>query len=320
MKTKPTKTAEGPENQTNIFEQYNPQHMAWQQTVSKEDDTVPPSNTQTENLIQMYLQEIGDIELLSANEETHLAQQIEKGDHKAKQRLIEANLRLVVSIAKKYPDKGLSFLDLIQEGNFGLMRAAEKFDYQKGFKFSTYATWWIRQAIMRAVADKSNTIRKPVHMTEAMNQLKNAYRQLFQENGYEPSFKELGKRMDLSTDKVQHIWMTFQDMISLETPVGEEDSSSLGSLIEDRYTSSPYDTTSYGMLKEQLQNLLNTLTDREERILRLRFGMDDDCPQTLESIGNMYGITRERIRQIEDKAIRKLRHPQKSKWLKDFLT
>jgi len=320
MKTKPTKTAEGPENQTNIFEQYNPQHMAWQQTVSKEDDTVPPSNTQTENLIQMYLQEIGDIELLSANEETHLAQQIEKGDHKAKQRLIEANLRLVVSIAKKYPDKGLSFLDLIQEGNFGLMRAAEKFDYQKGFKFSTYATWWIRQAIMRAVADKSNTIRKPVHMTEAMNQLKNAYRQLFQENGYEPSFKELGKRMDLSTDKVQRIWMTFQDMISLETPVGEEDSSSLGSLIEDRYTSSPYDTTSYGMLKEQLQNLLNTLTDREERILRLRFGMDDDCPQTLESIGNMYGITRERIRQIEDKAIRKLRHPQKSKWLKDFLT
>jgi len=307
MKVKPIGVTDGSEGQANIREYGNLPNAAFS------------SNAQMDNLIQMYFQEIGDIELLSPDEEIYLAQQIEKDNPEAKRRLIEANLRLVVSIAKKYTNRGLSLLDLIQEGNFGLMRAVEKFDYQKGFKFSTYATWWIRQSITRAVADKSSTIRKPVHMTEAMSKLKHAYRQLFQENGHEPSFKEIGKKMELPEAKVQSIWNVFQDTISLEEPVGEENASYLENFIEDPASSSPVELTLSEMLKEQLQTLLNTLTDREENILRLRFGMDDGHPQTLENIGNIYGITRERIRQIEDKAIRKLRHPQKSKWLQDFL-
>lgn len=275
-------------------------------------------DAQTDDLVRMYLKEIGNVALLSTDEEIELARQIEEGDEEAKQKLTEANLRLVVSVAKSYAGRGLHFLDLIQEGNAGLMRAVEKFDYRKGFKFSTYATWWIRQSITRAIADKSNTIRKPVHMIETMNKLKRVHRQLFQEFGREPSFEELGKEMELTPEKVSDIWEIFQDTVSLETPIGEEEDSSLGDFVEDQESPSPSDQASYEMLKDQLQDVLDTLTDREENVLRLRFGLDDGRSRTLENVGQVFGVTRERVRQIEGKAIRKLRHPNRSKRLRDF--
>lgn len=264
----------------------------------------------TDDLVRMYFKEIGKVDLLSADEEIQLARQIEHGDEEAKQQLTEANLRLVVSVAKTYSGRGLSFLDLIQEGNTGLMRATEKFDYRKGFKFSTYATWWIRQSVTRAIADKANTIRKPVHMIETMDKLKNAYRKLFQEYGREPSFEELGKEMDITTEKAHSVWLVFQDMVSLDKPIGEEENAGFfGEFIEDQGSPSPVDKVSYTMLQEQLQEVLETLTDREEYVLRLRFGLDDARLRTLEEIGDICGVTRERIRQIESKAIRKLRPP-----------
>ena len=295
------------------------------QEIEQEEEEKNPAgagtsvDTQTDDLVRMYLKEIGNVDLLSAEEETSLARQIEEGDNDAKQKLTEANLRLVVSVAKSYSGRGLHFLDLIQEGNAGLMKAVEKFDYRKGFKFSTYATWWIRQSITRAIADKSNAIRKPVHMIETMNKLKRVHRQLFQELGREPSFEELGKEMEFSPDKVRSIWDTFQDTVSLETPIGEEEDSNLGDFIEDQESPSPSDLASYEMLKEELQDVLDTLTDREENVLRLRFGIDDGHQRTLEAVGHTFGVTRERVRQIEAKAIRKLRHPKRSKRLKDFL-
>lgn len=294
------------------------------QQIEKEEEKSPAGagislDAQTDDLVRMYLKEIGNVALLSADEEIYLARQIEEGDNEAREKLTEANLRLVVSVAKSYAGRGLHFLDLIQEGNAGLMKAVGKFDYRKGFKFSTYATWWIRQSITRAIADKSNAIRKPVHMIETMNKLKRVHRQLFQELGREPSFEELGKEMEFSSDKVRAIWDTFQDTVSLETPIGEEDDSNLGDFIEDQESPSPSDLASYEMLKEQLQDVLDTLTDREENVLRLRFGIDDGHPRTLEKVGDIFGVTRERVRQIESKAIRKLRHPKRSKWLRDFL-
>jgi RNA polymerase primary sigma factor len=267
----------------------------------------------------MYLKEIGRVNLLTADEEIALAQRIEKGDEQAKQELAEANLRLVVSIAKRYVGRGMQFLDLIQEGNMGLMKAVEKFDYRKGFKFSTYATWWIRQAITRAIADQARTIRIPVHMVETINKLIRIQRQLLQDLGREPLPEEIGAEMDMPTKKVREILKIAQEPVSLETPIGEEDDSHLGDFIEDQDATSPADHAAYEMMKKQLENVLDTLTDREENVLRLRFGLDDGRTRTLEEVGKVFGVTRERIRQIEAKALRKLRHPSRSKQLKDFL-
>lgn len=267
----------------------------------------------------MYLKEIGRVDLLSAEEEINLAKRILQGDEEAKRRLAEANLRLVVSIAKRYVGRGMQFLDLIQEGNMGLIKAVEKFDYEKGFKFSTYATWWIRQAITRAIADQARTIRIPVHMVETINKLIRVQRQLLQDLGREPSPEEIGEDMDLSPDKVREILKIAQEPVSLETPIGEEDDSHLGDFIEDQDATSPSEHVAYELLKEQLEDVLDTLTDREENVLRLRFGLDDGRTRTLEEVGKVFGVTRERIRQIEAKALRKLRHPSRSKRLKDFL-
>lgn len=283
------------------------------------NDLSVPYGMETNDPVRMYLKEIGKADLLSADEEIDLARRIEAGDEAAKRRLIEANLRLVVSIAKRYMGRGLQFLDLIQEGNMGLMKASEKYDYRKGFKFSTYATWWIRQSITRAIADKSKTIRKPVHMVETINKLVRVQRQLLGDLGREPTPEEIGKEMRLPLNKVHDILKIAQDTVSLETPVGEEDGSYLGDFIEDQDSASPSEQASYEFLKEQLRDTLDTLTDREENILRLRFGLDDDHTRTLEEIGNVFDITRERIRQIESKALRKLRHPSRSKWLKNYL-
>lgn len=269
--------------------------------------------------IRMYLKEIGRVELLSAEQEVALAIRIENGDELAKQELAEANLRLVVSIAKRYGGRGLSFLDLIQEGNMGLMKAVEKFDYTKGFKFSTYATWWIRQAITRAIADQARTIRIPVHMVETINKLVRVQRNLLQDLGREPTPEEIGAEMDLPTEKVREIQKISQEPVSLETPIGEEDDSHLGDFIEDEGAMSPETFTASSLLREQLEDVLDTLTDREENVLRLRFGLDDGNIRTLEQVGKVFGVTRERIRQIEAKALRKLRHPSRSKQLKDFL-
>ncbi|WP_283678789.1 RNA polymerase sigma factor RpoD [Lentilactobacillus sp. Marseille-Q4993] len=282
-------------------------------------DVSAPTGVKINDPVRMYLKEIGRVSLLSADEEISLAKRIEGGDEEAKQELAEANLRLVVSIAKRYVGRGMQFLDLIQEGNMGLMKAVEKFDYRKGFKFSTYATWWIRQAITRAIADQARTIRIPVHMVETINKLIRIQRQLLQDLGREPLPEEIGAEMDMPTEKVREILKIAQEPVSLETPIGEEDDSHLGDFIEDQDATSPADHAAYELLKEQLEGVLDTLTDREENVLRLRFGLDDGRTRTLEEVGKVFGVTRERIRQIEAKALRKLRHPSRSKQLKDFL-
>lgn len=282
------------------------------------DLSVPPG-VKINDPVRMYLKEIGRVDLLSAEEEINLAERIEEGDEEAKRRLAEANLRLVVSIAKRYVGRGMLFLDLIQEGNMGLIKAVEKFDYRKGFKFSTYATWWIRQAITRAIADQARTIRIPVHMVETINKLIRVQRQLLQDLGREPTPEEIGEDMDLTPEKVREILKIAQEPVSLETPIGEEDDSHLGDFIEDQDATSPSEHAAYELLKEQLEDVLDTLTDREENVLRLRFGLDDGRTRTLEEVGKVFGVTRERIRQIEAKALRKLRHPSRSKRLKDFL-
>lgn len=284
-----------------------------------EDDTAAPPGVKINDPVRMYLKEIGRVSLLSANEEKELAIRIQQGEPEAKQELAEANLRLVVSIAKRYVGRGMQFLDLIQEGNMGLMKAVEKFDHEKGFKFSTYATWWIRQAITRAIADQARTIRIPVHMVETINKLVRIQRQLLQDLGREPTPEEIGAEMDLPTEKVREILKIAQEPVSLETPIGEEDDSHLGDFIEDQDVTSPAEHTAQTLLKEQLEEVLDTLTDREENVLRLRFGLDDGNVRTLEQVGKVFGVTRERIRQIEAKALRKLRHPSRSKQLKDFL-
>ncbi|MDB5052280.1 MAG: polymerase sigma factor RpoD [Bacilli bacterium] len=286
---------------------------------SFDDDISLPAGIKINDPVRMYLKEIGRVPLLSAEDEVDLAKRIEKGDEEAKRRLAEANLRLVVSIAKRYVGRGMLFLDLIQEGNMGLIKAVEKFDHTKGYKFSTYATWWIRQAITRAIADQARTIRIPVHMVETINKLIRVSRQLLQELGREPSPEEIAKEMDLSTEKVREIMKIAQEPVSLETPIGEEDDSHLGDFIEDQEALAPADAAAYELLKEQLEDVLDTLTEREENVLRLRFGLDDGRTRTLEEVGKVFGVTRERIRQIEAKALRKLRHPSRSKRLKDFL-
>ncbi|WP_126427731.1 RNA polymerase sigma factor RpoD [Brevibacillus marinus] len=283
------------------------------------DDLSIPPGIKINDPVRMYLKEIGRVPLLSAEEEIKLAHRIEQGDEEAKRRLAEANLRLVVSIAKRYVGRGMLFLDLIQEGNMGLIKAVEKFDYRKGFKFSTYATWWIRQAITRAIADQARTIRIPVHMVETINKLIRVSRQLLQELGREPTPEEVAEKMDMTPEKVREIMKIAQEPVSLETPIGEEDDSHLGDFIEDQEALAPSDAAAYELLKEQLEDVLDTLTDREENVLRLRFGLDDGRTRTLEEVGKVFGVTRERIRQIEAKALRKLRHPSRSKRLKDFL-
>ena len=282
-------------------------------------DLSVPEGVSIEDPVRMYLKEIGKVSLLTADEEIELAQRMEKGDENAKKRLAEANLRLVVSIAKRYVGRGMLFLDLIQEGNLGLIKAVEKFDYRKGYKFSTYATWWIRQAITRAIADQARTIRIPVHMVETINKLIRVSRQLLQELGREPSPEEIAEEMDMSVDRVREILKISQEPVSLETPIGEEEDSHLGDFIQDDNVPVPADAAAFTLLKEQLIEVLGTLTEREQKVLRLRFGLDDGRARTLEEVGKEFNVTRERIRQIEAKALRKLRHPSRSKKLKDYL-
>ena len=284
-----------------------------------EIDLTIPEGIALDDPVRMYLKEIGKVPLLTADEEHELAQKMSDGDEDAKKQLSEANLRLVVSIAKRYVGRGMLFLDLIQEGNLGLIKAVEKFDYQKGYKFSTYATWWIRQAITRAIADQARTIRIPVHMVETINKLIRVSRQLLQELGRDPYPEEIAKEMNLSLDKVREIQKIAQEPVSLETPIGEEEDSHLGDFIPDDDAPAPAEAASFSLLKEQLTNVLSTLTPREEKVLRLRFGLDDGRARTLEEVGKEFDVTRERIRQIEAKALRKLRHPSRSKKLKDYL-
>ncbi len=278
-----------------------------------------PEGVALDDPVRMYLKEIGRVPLLTAEDEVDLAKRIEAGEESAKRKLAEANLRLVVSIAKRYVGRGMLFLDLIQEGNLGLIKAVEKFDYRKGYKFSTYATWWIRQAITRAIADQARTIRIPVHMVETINKLIRVSRQLLQELGREPLPEEIADEMGLDEDKVREIMKISQEPVSLETPIGEEEDSHLGDFIPDEDALAPADAASYLLLKEQLEDVLETLADREQRVLRLRFGLDDGRARTLEEVGREFGVTRERIRQIEAKALRKLRHPSRSRQLKDYL-
>ena len=285
----------------------------------EEIDLSLPKGISIDDPVRMYLKEIGKIPLLKPHEEVELARRMHEGDELAKQRLVEANLRLVVSIAKRYVGRGMLFLDLIQEGNLGLIKAVEKFDYVKGFKFSTYATWWIRQAITRAIADQARTIRIPVHMVETINKLIRVQRQLLQELGRDPFPEEISKVMDLPVEKVREIQKIAQEPVSLETPIGEEEDSHLGDFIPDDDAPAPAEAAAFTMLKEQLINVLDTLTPREEKVLRLRFGLDDGRARTLEEVGKEFNVTRERIRQIEAKALRKLRHPSRSKKLKDYL-
>ena len=282
-------------------------------------DLSVPEGVSIEDPVRMYLKEIGKVSLLSADEEIELAKRMEKGDEAAKKRLAEANLRLVVSIAKRYVGRGMLFLDLIQEGNLGLIKAVEKFDYRKGYKFSTYATWWMRQAITRAIADQARTIRIPVHMVETINKLIRVSRQLLQELGREPTPEEIAEEMDMPVDRVREILKISQEPVSLETPIGEEEDSHLGDFIQDDNVPVPADAAAFTLLKEQLVEVLSTLTDREQKVLRLRFGLDDGRARTLEEVGKEFNVTRERIRQIEAKALRKLRHPSRSRKLKDYL-
>ncbi len=289
-----------------------------------ENDDVSDQNAVVDGIViddpvKVYLKEIGRVPLLTPEEEIDLAVRIVNGDAQAKKRLSEANLRLVVSIAKRYVGRGMQFLDLIQEGNLGLIKAVEKFDYTKGFKFSTYATWWIRQAITRAIADQARTIRIPVHMVETINKVKKVSSQLLHENGHEPSADEIAERLEMPVDKVREIMRVAQEPVSLETPIGEEEDSHLGDFIPDDEAPAPADAASHTLLKEQLNEVLSTLTPREAKVLRLRFGLEDGRPRTLEEVGKEFEVTRERIRQIEAKALRKLRHPSRSKKLKDFL-
>lgn len=284
-----------------------------------DEELLGSNSAKVNDPVRMYLKEIGVVPLLSNEEEKELAIAVENGDLEAKQRLAEANLRLVVSIAKRYVGRGMQFLDLIQEGNMGLMKAVDKFDYSKGFKFSTYATWWIRQAITRAIADQARTIRIPVHMVETINKLVREQRNLLQELGQDPTPEQIAERMDMTPDKVREILKVAQEPVSLETPIGEEDDSHLGDFIEDEVIENPVDYTTRVVLREQLDEVLDTLTDREENVLRLRFGLDDGKMRTLEDVGKVFNVTRERIRQIEAKALRKLRHPSRSKQLKDFI-
>ncbi len=289
--------------------------------ISEEDleDLSVPEGINVDDHVRMYLKEIGKVPLLSPDEEIEYARLMSEGDEEAKKKLTEANLRLVVSIAKRYVGRGMLFLDLIQEGNLGLIKAVEKFDYTKGYKFSTYATWWIRQAITRAIADQARTIRIPVHMVETINKLIRVSRQLLQELGREPSPEEIAKEMGMSLEKVREIMKIAQEPVSLETPIGEEEDSHLGDFIPDDDAPAPSEAASFMLLKEQLMDVLNTLTPREEKVLRLRFGLEDGRARTLEEVGGVFDVTRERIRQIEAKALRKLRHPSRSKKLKDFL-
>jgi len=283
------------------------------------DVTNLPEGISIDDPVRMYLKEIGKVPLLSGEEEIKLAQRMELGDQEAKKKLAEANLRLVVSIAKRYVGRGMLFLDLIQEGNLGLIKAVEKFDYEKGFKFSTYATWWIRQAITRAIADQARTIRIPVHMVETINKLMRVSRQLLQELGRDPQPEEIAKEMEMTVAKVREIMKISQEPVSLETPIGEEEDSHLGDFIPDEDVLVPAEAAAFTLLKEQLIEVLDTLTDREQKVLRLRFGLDDGRARTLEEVGKEFSVTRERIRQIEAKALRKLRHPSRSKKLKDYL-
>ena len=282
-------------------------------------DLSVPEGVSIEDPVRMYLKEIGKVPLLTADEEISLAKRMENGDENAKKRLAEANLHLVVSIAKRYVGRGMLFLDLIQEGNLGLIKAVEKFDYRKGYKFSTYATWWIRQAITRAIADQARTIRIPVHMVETINKLIRVSRQLLQELGREPQPEEIAKEMNMSVDRVREILKISQEPVSLETPIGEEEDSHLGDFIQDDNVPVPADAAAFTLLKEQLVEVLGTLTEREQKVLRLRFGLDDGRARTLEEVGKEFNVTRERIRQIEAKALRKLRHPSRSRKLKDYL-
>lgn len=285
----------------------------------KDSDFVADGAVTVDDPVKVYLKEIGRVPLLSSEEEIDLAIRIANGDVQAKQRLSEANLRLVVSIAKRYLGRGMQFLDLIQEGNLGLIKAVDKFDYTKGFKFSTYATWWIRQAITRAIADQARTIRIPVHMVEAINKVKKVQSQLLHQNGHEPTPDEIADELDLPVDKVREIMRVAQEPVSLETPIGEEEDSHLGDFIPDDGAPAPADAASHTMLREQLSDVLSTLTPREEKVLRLRFGLEDGRSRTLEEVGKEFNVTRERIRQIEAKALRKLRHPSRSRKLKDYL-
>ena len=278
-----------------------------------------PDGVSLDDPVRMYLKEIGKVPLLSPDEEIELAKKIELGDEEAKKKLAESNLRLVVSIAKRYAGRGMQLLDLIQEGNLGLIKAVEKFDYRKGYKFSTYATWWIPQAITRAIADQARTIRIPVHMVETINRLVRTQRQLVQKLGREATPEELAKELDMPVDRVREIMKISQDPVSLETPIGEEEDSHLGDFIQDNNVEVPADAATYTLLHEQLMDVLSTLTEREQKVLRLRFGLDDGRPRTLEEVGRQFNVTRERIRQIEAKALRKLRHPSRSKILKDYL-
>ena len=292
---------------------------AEEEAEKEEIDLSLPEGINVDDPVRMYLKEIGKVPLLSAEEEIQLAKRMEDGDEEAKKKLAEANLRLVVSIAKRYVGRGMLFLDLIQEGNLGLIKAVEKFDYSKGYKFSTYATWWIRQAITRAIADQARTIRIPVHMVETINKLIRISRQLIQELGREPTAEELAVEMRMPVDKVREIMKIAQEPVSLETPIGEEEDSHLGDFIPDDDIPAPAEAAAFTLLKEQLIEVLDTLTEREEKVLRLRFGLDDGRARTLEEVGKEFNVTRERIRQIEAKALRKLRHPSRSKKLKDYL-
>ncbi|WP_028828338.1 RNA polymerase sigma factor RpoD [Proteocatella sphenisci] len=312
---------ENKENQLDLIEDidYEKENVIAEEVKAEALDLSAPKGVSIDDPVRMYLKEIGRIPLLSPEEESSLAQRMDEGDDSVKSLLVEANLRLVVSIAKRYVGRGMLFLDLIQEGNLGLIKAVDKFDYKKGFKFSTYATWWIRQAITRAIADQARTIRIPVHMVETINKLVRISRQLMQELGRDPSPEELAKKMDMPVEKVREIQKISQEPVSLETPIGEEEDSHLGDFIPDEDAPAPAEAAAYSLLKEQLDEVLTSLNEREQKVLRLRFGLEDGRARTLEEVGKEFEVTRERIRQIEAKALRKLRHPSRSKKLKDYL-